>query len=109
RKMLFGFSTRFGTPPGLQDLFLCDESVGVLDEVAQHVECLRPQRHPLVAAPQTVTDQIEPERVELLHRSLIRLLLRAAEFCGDPLPAVVYGTVHGCHHRAPAAVTEPDR
>src|SRR5262249_12665369 len=59
-------------PDRFQDFLLCYEPIGVLDEVAQHIECLRRQRHTLFAAPRTVADRIEPERVELLHRSITR-------------------------------------
>src|SRR5262249_22299906 len=59
-------------PEGLQDLLVCYQAIRVLDQIAEHVERLRRQRHTLVAAPQTLVDRVKTKRVEVLHRSLTR-------------------------------------
>ncbi len=72
-------------PDGLQDLFLCHQPIGMLDQEAEHVERLRRQRHTLVAAPQTVVDRVEPECVELLHRAMIRARSPSRRVCTGAL------------------------
>ena len=55
-------------PQRFEDFLLCDEAVGMIDEIPQQIERLRSQRHALVSTPQTVVGRVQPERVEVLHR-----------------------------------------
>jgi len=54
-------------PQRLENLLLRHEPPRVLDQVAQHVECLRCDRHSLLAAPQTLIQGVEAKGVESLH------------------------------------------
>src|SRR5262245_26365059 len=56
--------TRCIRPDRPHQLIAGDQAAGVLDEVAQHGEGLGPQRHLLLAIPESLIEQIEPKRPE---------------------------------------------
>lgn len=62
----FGIHVSF-RPEGFEDFVVSDQAVGVLDEIAQHIEGFRSERQALFSTPETLVDRIEPECVEELH------------------------------------------
>jgi hypothetical protein len=43
------------------------ETIRMLDKVAQYIESLRGERHPVFSVPQAVVDGVEPEGIKLFH------------------------------------------
>ena len=43
------------------------EPIRMLDKIAQYIESLRGERHPVFSVPQAVVNGVEPEGMEFLH------------------------------------------
>jgi hypothetical protein len=54
-------------PQRVEDFFVRHQATGVLDQVAEHVECFRRDRDAPVAAPKALIECVEPKRVKQLH------------------------------------------
>ena len=48
-------------PKRFQKLVLCHQAIGMLDQVAQHIERLGRKGRTFIVPPQTVVDDIKPE------------------------------------------------
>ena len=54
-------------PNGFEDFILRYESIGMLDQIAKYIKCLRGERHTVLPLPQAVVNDVEPEGMELFH------------------------------------------
>ena len=63
-------------PQRFEDFLVGYETAGMLDQVAQDVEGLRCESHPLIAAPHALVDGVEPKRMKRFHAEIVSSVAR---------------------------------